>query len=238
MPATMPPPARPSRTWMGSPIGKKLLTGVTGLLLVLYLLQHLYANLQVLGADPQAVSKYALLLQGFGPVLQVIEAALALCFLAHIVAGVRVWLTNRRARAAGYAQYRRAGTPSRQTLASRTMAVTGLVLLAFLVLHVAYFRFGPGIAEGYVTYVGAEPVRHFERLVHERFRHGGYVLFYGVVMVLLGLHLSHGFWSAFQSLGWANDRGRRWLFRAGIGLSVLIAAGFLSIPLWIYFGGF
>ena len=219
-----------------SPVGRKVLSGLTGLLLIVYLAQHLFANLQILGDDPQGVSKYALFLQGFGPLLQVVEAGLAACFLAHIVLGIRIYRTNRQARQTGYARYRSAGPPSRMTLASRTMIASGLLVLAFLVVHVAYFRFGPGIADGYVTYVGQEPVRHFERLVTERFQQPAYVALYSLVLVVLGFHLYHGFWSAFQSLGWINGRTRRYFVGAGLVLSIALMAGFLVIPLRIYFG--
>ena len=235
MPVTAERPAH-FKKQLSSPVGRKILSGATGLLLLVYLAQHLFANLQIFSDDPQAVSRYALFLADFGPLLIAAEIALGVLFLAHIVIGAIIWNRKRTARGTAYTLYKSKGSPSRQTLASRTMIVSGIVLLLFLILHVAYFRFGPGIAEGYVTFVDGEPMRHFERLVLERFQHVGYVAFYTLVMVLVGVHLSHGFWSAFQSLGLVNDRNRQQMYWGGIVLSVFIAGGFISIPLWIYFG--
>ena len=81
------------------------------------------------------------------------------------------------------------------------MILTGLVLLAFLVIHIWQFKFGPAIEEGYVAQLHGENVRDLHRLVVETFKKPGYVLFYVFSMSLLGMHVRHGFWSALQSMG-------------------------------------
>lgn len=221
---------------LSSSVFRKALSGLTGLLLILYLAQHLFANIKIFSDDPLAVSRYGHALQGFGVLLKAVELGLLFLFLAHIVVGVQVWLTKRKARAIGYKQYATRGAPSRQTLASRTMIWSGGVLVLFLILHVAYFRFGPGIAEGYAATINGEPVRHFERLVTERFQNLPYVVFYCFVMGVVGLHLSHGFWSALQSLGVVTENNRNRLYWVGVIIGGLIALGFIAIPLGVYFG--
>lgn len=220
-----------------SPILRKVSTGLTGLFLIVYLTQHLFANLQIFSPDPQAVSKYGHTLEGFGPLLRGIEIGLAALILYHVIMGISIWVKSRQARPVAYKKYKSKGAPSKQTLASRTMFWGGLLMLAFLVVHVAYFRFGPGVAEGYATMIHGEPARHYERLVTERFEQLGYVVFYCITMIVVGMHISHGFWSATQSLGLVSDRNRDVLYKVGIALGTLFALGFISIPLGVYFGG-
>jgi succinate dehydrogenase / fumarate reductase cytochrome b subunit len=115
------------------------------------------------------------------------------------------------------------------------MIFTGSILLLFIVGHVWTFKFGPGMAEGYVTMIDGEPSRDLYRLVIETFKNPVYVIGYTVVMALLGVHLRHGFWSAFQSLGAIKPSARKTMQSAGIVVALLLAVGFLSIPLYIYF---
>ena len=114
------------------------------------------------------------------------------------------------------------------------MIFTGSLLLVFIIFHVWTFKFGPGISEGYVTIVNEEPARDLYRLVVETFKNPLYVVGYSVVMILLGLHLRHGFWSAFQSLGAIRPSARRTLRLVGSVIALLLTIGFLSIPIYIY----
>ena len=109
------------------------------------------------------------------------------------------------------------------------MIVTGLLTLAFVPLHLITFKYGP-------TYQGAEAgVRDLYRLVIEVFQSPGYVAYYVVMMVIVGLHLRHGVSSSLQSLGLIPERWTRAFLRAGIGLALVIGGGFVLIPLYIYF---
>lgn len=235
--ATTTPPRPGVSSLFTSPVLRKVSTGLTGLFLIAYLAQHLLANLRIFSADPQAVSKYGHTLEGFGLLLRGIEIGLAVLILYHAVMGIAIWFKTRQARPIAYKRYQSKGAPSKQSLASRTMLWGGLLMLVFLAIHVAYFRFGPGIAEGYSTMIHGEPARHYERLVTERFEQLGYVVFYCITMGVVGMHISHGFWSASQSLGLVNDRNRDVLYKIGIALGALFALGFITIPLGIYFGG-
>ncbi len=238
-----------------STVGKKILTGITGLSLVLFVIMHMAGNLSYF-AGPGAYNKYADKLLNLGPLLIVVELGLLAVFLLHAYLGINIYLGKRRARRQGYSTYRTQGGASKQSLSSRSMIITGIVLLIFTVIHLKTFKFGPGIEDGYfadthgeaiqeaidfgpdqTAVVGDEVViRDLKRLVTEKFQHWYYAFGYIAVMILLGLHLRHGVWSAFQSLGAMNPRLTPVVYALGGVLAVLIAVGFLVLPLYIFFG--
>ena len=135
----------------------------------------------------------------------------------------------------------RARKPSRKSLASVSMIFTGPVLLAFLIFHLKMFKFGPEVAEGYIdqqlTQIHGEKVRDIHRLAMEAFSNKWAVIGYVAVMLMLGLHLSHGFWSAFQSLGMDHPYYAPIIYSAGIVFAIVMAVGFLLLPVLIYFRG-
>ena len=223
-----------------SPVLKKVLTGVTGLGLAGFVLMHMTGNLSLLSSD-QAYNEYAqFLTHDLGPVFYLIEAGLAAFFLFHIVAGINIWLGKRRARPVGYDTYRSAGAPSRQSSASRSMILTGLVLMVFLAFHLYSFKFGPGgpgnANSAYlVSYGDGEPIRDLAKLVREKFSHAGYAFGYTAVMMLLILHLRHGVWSALQSLGAMKPSLSGPIYVTGALLGAAIGIGFVFVPLAVYF---
>src|SRR5262249_19555912 len=149
---------------LSSSVGKKLLNGLTGVLLLGFIVAHLLGNLTIfVGQD--ALNGYAHLTHSLGFVLILIELALGAVFLLHAYAGLTVWRDKQRARGTAYTQVASKGGPSRQTLASRSMALTGVVLLVFLVIHLYQFRFGPGEAQGYVANLHGERVWDLNRIV-------------------------------------------------------------------------
>ncbi len=218
-----------------SPIGKKIVTGITGLGLALFVLVHMSGNLSYFSSDPQAYNKYAEFLTGLGPLFYAIELGLLAFFVFHIVAGVAIFVRKLQARETGYKMYRSAGRPSMQSLSSRSMIVTGIILGVFLVIHLISFKYGPGISEGYAATVDGEQIRDMKRLLDEKFQSPLYAFGYPLVMILLGMHLRHGIWSAFQSLGATNPRLTPVIYALGGLLGVLIAIGFLVLPLYIFF---
>ncbi len=218
-----------------SSVGRKVLMALTGLGLVVFVVFHLLGNLTLLmGRD--AFNGYAYFLEhlAHGVFIYVAEAGLLLFFLLHAVSGVKVWLQARQARGTDYEVVADAGGASRKTWASRTMIVTGPVLLVFLVLHVLHFKFGDGVAEGYAAPLHGAEVRDLYGLVVREFNKFPVVFAYVVVMVLLGFHLRHGFWSACQSLGLANPRTLPALVAVSAVLGVVLAIGFIYIPVHIY----
>jgi succinate dehydrogenase / fumarate reductase cytochrome b subunit len=200
-----------------------------------FIVAHLAGNLLLLvGSDP--FNEYTLFLTTFahGFFLPVAELGLVVLFLAHGYAGVRVYLDKRRARPQTNVVRGNAGGPSQKTLASRTMIVTGIILLAFLIGHVYTFRLGPAEAEGYVTMLDGHEARDLYRLVVETFKDPIAVAGYTVIMLLLGFHLRHGFWSAFQSLGANNPKYMPLITTVGVAFAIIMAIGFLMIPIYIY----
>lgn len=210
---------------MRSPIGKKLLTGLTGLGLVTFVVVHLLGNL-TLFFSATAYNQVTYVVEALGPLTALIELLLTAIALVHLYIGVQIQINKRQARPTAYATYQSAGSPSRQNLSSRTMVISGLLLGAFLLFHLAHFKFG-------AYYALPNGHRDLSRLVLETFHSPAYTAGYVGVMGLLGLHLRHGLWSALQSLGVAT---KPWLYAASAVAAVAIAAGFIGLPLSIYFG--
>ncbi len=217
-----------------SPVGRKVLTGVTGIVWVVFIIIHLIGNLGYF-TPGDAYNLYSDFLLSTGPVIYTLEALLLITILLHAYLGILIYVGKRRARERGYEAYRTVGRPSLQSPSSRTMIFTGIVLLVFLVIHLLSFKFGPGISEGYASIVDGQEIRDLKRLMTEKFQNPLYAFGYPAVMILLGFHLRHGIWSAFQSLGAMNARYTPIIYGIGTVLAILLAAGFLMIPLWIYF---
>ena len=211
-----------------SSVGTKILIGISGVALVLYLLIHIAGNMVVF-LGPAAYNRYAYVLEG-NALLPIIEIALLLVFVIHIFKTVRMYFANRRLRPVGYARKKYAGAPSRKTFASSTMIVSGLWLLAFLVIHVKTFRFG-------VEEEWPAGGRNLYLLEMQAFTNPLVVAFYVISMVVVGSHLWHGVSSAFQSLGLDKPAWTRFILPAGKIIAVLIAGGFIVIAIWAHMNG-
>jgi succinate dehydrogenase / fumarate reductase cytochrome b subunit len=214
-----------------SSIGKKSIMAITGLLLCGFLLTHLAANLLII-FSPEAYNRYAHALMT-NPLIVPMEIALGLLFLSHIVMGIRLTIENFRARPTPYAMRVNSGRGS--TFASRTMPYTGAIILIFLILHVIQFRFGPHYPIIYTDGVNDIEMRDLHTLVMQLFAQLPYVIWYVFAQIALGVHLSHGFQSAFGSLGFYHERYNCWIRSAGNIFAILIAAGFSAIPIWAYY---
>ncbi len=225
------------KSFSGSQVGKKILTGITGLGLTLFVLMHMVGNLSFFSPDEQAYNAYAHKLMSLGPLLWAVEIGLLAFVLVHIVLGVRIYLGKRAARPVDYQTYRTVGGASKQSVASRTMIWTGVILGVFLVFHILSFKYGPGVDDGYVTTLNGEEVRDLRRLMVEKFQEPLYAFGYPIVMLLLGFHLRHGIWSALQSLGAVKPAWSPVIYSVAAVIGALIAIGFLVLPLWIFFGG-
>jgi len=213
-----------------SSVGMKILIGVTGLALVLYLVIHIVGNLVVF-LGPAAFNTYAFTLES-NPVLPIVELLLLSVFVIHIYKTVRMFLGNQRTRPVAYVQKKRAGRPSRKTFASSTMIVSGLWLLAFLLVHVKAFHDGWG--NQYEWPAGG---RDLYRQEMETFRNPLMVGFYVLSMLVVGSHLWHGVSSGVQSLGGDHPRWTPRVLLFGKTMAVLIAGGFIVIALWAHFAG-
>lgn len=219
-------------------VGRKILTGVTGILLTLFLVAHLAGNLSLLAGDGgEAFNIYAKILHDLGPLLWFAEIILIILFVTHAYIGISIYLRKKKARPEDYKYYKSQGGPSKQNLASRTMIYTGSILLIFLVLHILHFKYQVFSPETYVTaYNGTEMV-DLARHVEVAFLNEWIVLAYTFVMVLVGFHLKHGVWSAFISLGAGNPKKTALLYTFGTIVAIALAVGFLFIPIYIYLSG-
>lgn len=214
-------------TALWSSVGKKVITGLTGFLLIGFVVVHLLGNL-TLFIGPAAFNGYAHFLETavHGWLIYAFEVGLIVIFGFHIVAAVTVAVADKMAaRKQGYRYARNAGGRSRKTLASRSMIISGIVIACFVVTHILLFKYDIAGREG-------QDEENLYKLVVGWFKSPGFAGFTVVAMVLLGMHLRHGFWSAFQSLGWTNDRWLPVLTRAALVVSILLAIGFILLPIW------
>jgi succinate dehydrogenase / fumarate reductase cytochrome b subunit len=213
-----------------SSVGTKLLIGITGLALFLYLIVHIAGNLVVfLGRD--TFNQYSHTLAN-NPLVPIIEVGLVLIFVIHIFKTVKMHFSNQRARPVRYVKKKYAGAPSRKTLASSTMIVSGIWLLVFVVIHVKAFKYGPAYEAP-----GLAGVHDLYRTEMETFANPLIVGFYVITMLIVGSHLWHGVSSAFQSLGADQPQWTPRVLVAGKVMAVLIAGGFIVIAVWAHLAG-
>ena len=212
---------------ISSSVGTKVIIGITGLALFLYLITHIAGNLVVF-LGPATFNQYSHALIS-NPLIPIIEVGLLLIFLIHIFKTVAMFLGNLKARPVKYARKEGAGRPSRKTFASTTMILSGLWLLAFVVIHVRQFKYGAEyLAEG-------SEIRDLYRLEMENFRSPLWVGFYMLSMLVVGSHLWHGVSSGFQSIGAEHSRWTPRVLVAGKVVAAAIAGGFIVIVLWAHF---
>lgn len=207
------------------------MTGISGIVLAVFVFVHMVGNLSYFAIDPEAYNIYGNFLISLGPILYLIEFVLLAFFIFHVTIGVGIWLRTRKARSNGYGKYATKGGPSLQGISSRSMIITGIVLFFFVIIHLWSFKFGPY----YETMVAGEPIRDLRRLLEENFAKPHYAFGYTAVMLLLALHLRHGIWSAMQSLGAMKPSLTPLIYTVGTIIGLLIAVGFLVLPLYIYF---
>lgn len=211
-----------------SSVGAKILIGLTGFALAVYLLVHIAGNLIVF-LGPRIFNEYSHVLLS-NPLIPIIEIGLLALFLVHVYKTVRMHLANQQARPVPYARKRYAGKPSRKTFASSTMIFSGLWLLVFVVIHVKTFKYG-------AEYDAGGGVRDLYRLEMENLSNPLVVAFYVVSMIIVGSHLWHGAASSLQSLGVDNPRWTPRLLTAAKAFALMIAGGFIVIVLWAHLGG-
>lgn len=214
-------------TYFCSTIGRKQVMAVAGLALCGFVLMHAAGNMLIF-VSPDAYNKYGHAIVS-NPLIYLAEAGLAFMFLAHIISGVAVTVRNFSARPKGYAVCSQGekATPK----ASKTMWVQGLVILGFVILHLITFKYGPH----YKTQVDGVEVRDLFRLVYEVFQSPIYVLWYVVALLLLCFHLSHGLYSALQTLGLNHPKFMTKAKAASVAYGVFVSFAFISQPIFMMF---
>lgn len=208
---------------------KKQITGLAGLLLCLFAIIHLAGNLLML-LSAEAFNRYAHALVS-NPFIYGVELALLFILLIHLGLTLRLQWENRAARPLKYTMRKTTGRGA--THASSSMIYTGITLLVYLIFHIWHFKYGPNYP---VSYNGME-MRDLDRLIREHFQPVLNVGFYLLAMMAFGVHLSHGFWSAFQSFGFSHARYTRKLKRASIVFGIAMSIGFSILPLWAHIKG-
>ncbi|MDA0948476.1 MAG: succinate dehydrogenase cytochrome b subunit [Planctomycetota bacterium] len=206
-------------------IGRKVLMAITGLSLVGFVVVHLLGNFTLFSGN-EAFNAYAEKLESLGPVLMIAEVGLAALFLIHM--GLAFAL-NRRSKEARSAAYRMRGDKGQATAASKSMLITGLVILAFLVVHISDFRVK--------KLMGSPEVADLAVAVTDRLTSPLGLFIYLAGIVALGLHLRHAVQSALQTLGLAHPRYATAIRAASDGLAAVVTLGFASIPLFLLFTG-
>jgi len=213
-----------------APIGKKAVMAVTGVILFGYALGHLLGNLQIYSPDRDQINRYAAFLHdpGRAALLWGVRAFLLAAVVLHITASIQLWIWNRTARPVRYRT--KSDVPS--SYAARTMIWSGPILAAFVIFHVLHLTVGSVFP---LRELGPNQPDVRANLI-AGFQHPAVAAFYIVAMLLLCLHLYHGLWSMFQSMGFSHPRFAPGLKRLAAAVAVLIAAGNISIPVAVMTG--
>lgn len=216
-------------TFYRSQVGRKFVTGITGIALMLFVTGHLVGNLLLLG-DGTAFNLYGHKLESLGVLLYIIELTLTLILLFHAYIGISIAMEKRRARPQNYEKHVSRGHESRMSASSKSMIWSGLLLLVFIVFHVITMKYGPR----YEVMIDGIVVRDLYTLTVETFKNPLYVIGYVVIMALLWMHLRHGFWSAVQSLTLMSPKNEQSIRLFGKVYATALGFGFLFLPIWIY----
>jgi succinate dehydrogenase / fumarate reductase cytochrome b subunit len=216
--------SRTLRFWQTT-VGKKAVMAVTGLILFGFVVGHLAGNLQVF-EPPEKLNRYAALLKSLPSLLWGARITLSLAVGLHMWSSFQLWLLQRDARPVKYVK--KANLNS--TYASRTMLWSGPIIAVFVIFHLLEFTFG-------AVHPGAPFDEHnvYNNVVLG-FQVWPVSLFYIIAMIMLCYHLYHGLWSMFQSLGFSHPVYTPWLQRFAKIVAILIAVGYISIPVAILAG--
>jgi succinate dehydrogenase / fumarate reductase, cytochrome b subunit len=213
--------SRLGRFW-GSTVGKKIVMGVTGLIMVGFLVGHMLGNLQIF-LGPTRLNDYSRFLHSLGELLWLVRAVLLVSLVLHIVAAVQLTRIDWAARPVGYAKYQ----PEASTFASRTIRWGGLLLAAFILFHLLHFTTGT---------IRPAPFSHTDVYgnVTASFAVPWVAALYVAAMLVVALHLYHGTWSAFRTLGVAPPSAQPRERRAATALAGLVWLGFTIVPVAVF----
>jgi len=216
--------------WFRSSLGSRVVVSLTGLGLVGFVVFHMLGNLQVF-EGPDALNGYAAMLRDMPMFLWTARIGLLGVAIFHTALAIQLALRNRRARPVGYAlrEYRHA------SVASRTMALTGSVLLVFVVFHLLHLTAGLADPSGSNRLDAGGHADVYGKVVHA-FQNPLYVAIYLVGQLALGVHLSHAVSGSLQTLGIEHAAFNRLFKAAGPAVALLVVFGNLAIIFAIFFG--
>ena len=202
---------------ISSSVGKKILMAVTGFCLIGFLAVHLLGNVMAFaGAD--AFNGYAAKLHSLQPYFTVFNIGLLAIGLIHIVFGVILFFENLSARPRRYKVYK---NPGGRTIGSNTMPYTGALIILFVILHLLKF-----------TFVDKADTPIFQ-LMAATFADPLYALMYVAAMLIVAVHISHGFWSLFQTFGINHPRYMPLIMKLGLVVTFVIGIGFGALPVYL-----
>jgi succinate dehydrogenase / fumarate reductase cytochrome b subunit len=213
-----------------APIGKKAVMAITGVILFGYVLAHLIGNLQIYSPNPDQINHYAAFLHNpsNAAFLWSARVVLLIAVILHITAAVQLWRLAQAARPVAYVKKDEAAT----SYASRTMRWSGVIVAAFVIFHVLHLTVGAVVP---IQEIGPnEP--DVRANVISGFQNPAISGFYILAMILLCMHLYHGLWSMFQSLGFSHPRYTPKLKKGAATFAILIAIGNCSIPIAVMTG--
>ena len=213
-----------------APIGKKAVMAVTGAILFAYVVGHLLGNLQIYSSDPQQINRYAAFLHSPSNAVALwgVRALLFVAVVLHIVAATQLWLQNRAARPVGYRK--KDDVPT--SYAARTMKWSGVIIAAFVIFHVLHLTVGAVVP---IQELGPNQPDVRANVING-FQNPAIAGFYILAMILLCMHLYHGLWSMFQSVGLGQARYSPAIQKAAAIVAILIAIGNCSIPIAVMTG--
>ena len=203
---------------LGSSVGKKMLMAVTGLGMTGFLAVHLLGNVMAF-AGAEAFNGYAAKLHSLQPYLSVFNIGLATLGLVHIVVGIILFFGNLKARPTRYKVYQ---NPGGRTFGSNTMPYTGVLILIFVIFHLLKFTF----VDKSVTPIYQQMAATFANPL--------WVIMYVVAMVIVAVHISHGFWSLFQTFGINHPRYMPLIMKLGLVVTLVFGFGFGILPIYLW----
>jgi succinate dehydrogenase / fumarate reductase, cytochrome b subunit len=215
----------------GSSVGKKFIVALTGIVLILFVIGHLLGNLQIF-LGPAWINGYSEHLRELGPLLWVVRIFLLITVIVHIFFTILLAIENRRARPDRYVDRNYA----KATFASHHMVMSGLIILAFVIYHIAHFTVRA--TDPRFLLLKSDPLNHYDvySMMVYAFQSPLVSGFYILAMFLLFLHLSHGSSSFFQSLGFNNQKLAPRLALGGRIFAWLLFVGYSSIPAAVLLG--
>ncbi len=204
-----------------SSIGKKLLMAITGLCFCGFLITHLFGNL-LLYSGKEAFNAYSESLNSLGPIIRFVELGLLFFAVIHIITGATLFFQNLKARPVRYIVNKRAGG---RTIGSATIPYTGFLLLIFVIFHLVNFHFADKTSAT------------IYQIVSSTFTKPEYVAIYIAAVIITAIHIRHGFWSAFQTIGANHPKYMPAIRVISILFSIILGIGFGSIPIYMSLTG-
>ena len=213
--------------FLKSTVGRKYIMGITGLIWMGFILTHMLGNMLIL-VSADLYNAYGHAIVSNKPLLYGAETVLVLALIGHVTTAISLTMQNRKARNSRYAMTPNGakGSPA----ASKTMALQGSIVLAFIILHLITFKYGTE----YSTVVNGTEMRDLHKLVIEVFQKPGYILWYVVSLLLMMFHLSHGAHSIFQSFGILERKMQANLKKFAWTYAAIVVLGFLSQPIYVF----